>query len=213
MRTEDLIQALAADTSATPTGFVARRIGVAALVGALAAFAVLAAWLGMRPDLAKAVGQGAFWMKLGYAAAFAAVGAGLVDRFGRPGARVGPTWLAVAAPVAVLALIAVAGSLGHTRAQMHQDMMGHSWRLCPWRIAAFAVPVFAAALWAFRRLAPTRLRLAGFAAGLFAGGVGASVYCLACDETAALFVVVWYTLGILACGVVGALLGPRLLRW
>lgn len=58
-----------------------------------------------------------------------------------------------------------------------------------------------------------RLVLAGFAAGLLAGGVGASVYALACDETGALFVVVWYSLGVLACGEVGALLGPPLLRW
>jgi hypothetical protein len=213
VRTEELIEALAADTPAAPAGFVARRIGLAALIGALASFAVLMAWLGLRPDLAQAVGEVSFWVKLGYAGAFAVVGAWLAYRFGRPGAGVGLTWLGVAAPVAVLVLIAVMDSLGHTRAQMHHDMMGHSWRLCPWRIAAFAVPVFAAALWAFRRLAPTRLGLAGFAAGLFAGGVGASVYCLACDETAALFVVVWYTLGIFACGVIGALLGPRLMRW
>ena len=211
MRTDELITALAADTPAAPAGFVARRIGLAALIGAVAAFAALAAWLGPRPDLALAVGQSSFWMKLGYALAFAWVGAVLVDRFGRPGARLGPSWLAVATPVASAASRSI--SRGLTRAQMHHEMMGHSWRLCPWRIAAFAVPVFAAALWAFRRLAPTRLRLAGFAAGLFAGGVGASVYCVACDETSALFVVVWYTLGILACGAVGAVLGPRLLRW
>jgi hypothetical protein len=62
-------------------------------------------------------------------------------------------------------------------------------------------------------MAPTRLGLAGAAAGLFAGGVGATVYGLYCEETAAAFVVVWYSLGMLACAALGAVVGRRLLRW
>jgi hypothetical protein len=213
VRTEELIEALAADTSAAPAVSAARRLALAALVGALAAFGLLMAWLGPRPDLARAAGEAAFWMKLGYGLALAGAGAALAERLGSPGIRMGGRWLLVVAPIVGLAAIAGISSAALSYDQMHRAMMGHSWRLCPWRILALAVPTFAAAVWAFRRLAPTRLALAGFAAGLLAGGVGASVYGLACDETAALFVVVWYSLGILACGGVGALLGPSLLRW
>jgi hypothetical protein len=213
VRTEDLIEALAAETPATPGGFVRRRIGLAALGGALAALAVLMMWLGPRPDLALAMGGVSFWIKLGYAATLAAAGGVLADRLARPGAGPGWRWLLAAAPVMILAVIATMASAGETPGQMHQAMMGHSSRLCPWRILALASPVFVAALWAFRRLAPTQLAQAGFAAGLLAGGVGASVYGLACDETAPLFVLVWYTAGIAACAGIGALLGPRLLRW
>lgn len=209
MRTEELIDALAADTPAAPAGSAARRLALAALVGALAAF-VLVAWLGPRPDLARAVGEAAFWMKSGYALALAGAGAALAERLGSPGIRVGGRWLMAVAPVVGLAAIAGISSAVLSYDQMHRAMMGHSWRLCPRRILALAVPTFAAALWAFRRLAPTRLVLAGFAAGMLAGGVGASVYALACDETGALFVVVWYSLGVLACGGVGALLVPAI---
>jgi hypothetical protein len=66
---------------------------------------------------------------------------------------------------------------------------------------------------ALRSLAPTRLRLAGTAAGLAAGAVGASVYQLHCPELAAPFLGTWYVLGILAPAALGALIGPRLLRW
>ena len=76
-----------------------------------------------------------------------------------------------------------------------------------------AAPVFLGVAWALRRLAPTRLAMAGAAAGLLAGAVGATVYGLYCEETAAAFVVTWYTLGIAVCATAGALLGPRLLRW
>ena len=44
------------------------------------------------------------------------------------------------------------------------------------------LPVFVATLWAMKGLAPTRLALAGAAAGLLAGAVGAVVYTLHCPE-------------------------------
>jgi hypothetical protein len=213
VRTEELIDALSADTPAAPRDAIGRRIAIAVVVGAAASFAVMLAWLGLRPDLAQAVGDVFFWIKLAYAICFALAGAMLVDRYGRPGGLAGRRWLLVFAPIAVLALIALATSLGRPAAALRHDWMGWSWRACPFRILALAAPVFVAALWGFRRLAPTRLRLAGFAAGLLAGGTAASVYCLFCRENTALFVVTWYTLGIFACGGIGALTGPRLLRW
>jgi hypothetical protein len=64
-----------------------------------------------------------------------------------------------------------------------------------------------------RGLGPTNLRAAGAIAGLTSGGVGAAVYALHCPESAAPFIVIWYSLGMAAAGALGALLGPRLLRW
>jgi hypothetical protein len=76
-----------------------------------------------------------------------------------------------------------------------------------------SLPVFVAVLWAMRGLAPTRLPLAGTAAGLLAGTVGALVYCLHCPELDAPFLGTWYLLGMLIPALVGSLAGPRLLRW
>jgi hypothetical protein len=91
--------------------------------------------------------------------------------------------------------------------------LGNSWALCPLRILALTGPVFLGLLWSLRQLAPTDLRSAGAAAGLASGALGALLYCFRCPESSALFVVTWYTLGILAAGALGALAGPRLLRW
>jgi hypothetical protein len=55
--------------------------------------------------------------------------------------------------------------------------------------------------------------MAGFAAGLLAGSVGAIGYSLSCPEASAAFVAVWYSLGIGLTGVAGAILGSRVLRW
>jgi hypothetical protein len=64
-----------------------------------------------------------------------------------------------------------------------------------------------------RGLAPTRLRLAGAGVGLLAGAAGAFVYAFHCPELAAPFLGMWYLLGMAIPTALGALLGPRALRW
>ena len=64
-----------------------------------------------------------------------------------------------------------------------------------------------------RRLAPTSLTAAGFAAGLLAGGAGAWVYAFHCTESGLPFITLWYSAGILATALLGALIGRWLLRW
>lgn len=213
MRTEDLIEALAMETPALPASTVARRLAAAAGIGAVAALVVLLPWLGMRPDLAQAVGGGFFWIKLAYPAALALAGAALADRYGRPDGKGGWRWALVAAPFLLLLALAVAAGVGESRPERMAAMMGQSWRVCAFHVLVLSAPAFAAVIWAFRRLAPTRMRLAGFAAGLLAGGVGATVYCLACTEATPQFVLIWYSFGVFACAGIGAALGPRLMRW
>ena len=55
--------------------------------------------------------------------------------------------------------------------------------------------------------------MTGATAGRLAGGVGALVYTLHCPELEAPFLGVWYVIGMAIPSVIGALLGPRLLRW
>jgi hypothetical protein len=213
MRTDDLIGALAADVPPTPRSAVARRLALGLFGGGVIAFAALLASLGLRPDLAQALGGYPFWMKWAFTIAMVFAGFGLAIRLARPDGRVG--WLAWAAvaPVGVLlvpALLELARTPVDSRLAL---LLGSSAALCPWRILALAVPVYLGLLWAFRRLAPTRLVQAGFGAGLAAGAASATIYALYCQESAATFVVVWYTLGIVGAGMIGAMTGPRLLRW
>jgi len=91
--------------------------------------------------------------------------------------------------------------------------LGRTWKLCPWLVLMLAGPIFIGLLWSFRKLAPTRLRAAGAAAGFAAGAWAATLYCLHCPEVSAIFVLTWYTLGIALAAGAGALIGPRFLRW
>lgn len=103
--------------------------------------------------------------------------------------------------------------IGAPPAQRAELIFGESWNACPLYVALLSAPVFVAVLWAMKGLAPTRLALAGAAAGLLAGAVGALVYALNCPEMEAPFLGVWYLLGMLIPTATGTLLGPRLLRW
>jgi hypothetical protein len=211
--TDELIDELASDSRPVGRFELERRAMLAAGVGLMLALAAMALWLGLRPDLAQAVGAPAFWIKLGFTALVAMAALALCCRLVRPGCSARLLALAAAAPF-VAVIVAGVVELALAPAPARPGLwLGDSWSVCPIRIVVLAAPVLVAVLWTFRRFAPTRLRLAGFAAGLVAGGLGAFAYAFNCTETATAFLATWYVLGILAVAAIGALLGPRVLAW
>lgn len=213
MNTDDLITRLAQDVPPVRRDATVRRLALGILCGALVSGAAVVLALGIRPDLGLAMRGTAFWMKWGYALLLALAAIVVTLQLARPdSARLRWTWLP-AVPVVLLAGLGVI-ELARTPPALWLAMwLGHSWMICPWLVLALAMPIFVGLLWSFRRLAPTRLRAAGAAAGLVAGAFAAMVYCIHCPEVSAIFVLTWYSLGILLAASVGALLGPRLLRW
>ena len=111
------------------------------------------------------------------------------------------------------AVMAAAFQLSAPHADSPDLIMGRSASVCPLVILLLALPIFAGLFWALRRLAPTRLTLAGAAAGLAAGGWAASIYAFHCTESTAPFIVIWYSLGLALAAGLGAFLGRWLLRW
>ncbi len=211
MKTDTLIELLARGAGPAPRAVAARRLVPAALLGLLLSGALALALIGPVP--AAMYATPAPWIKLAYAAALAAGAGWLTARLARPVARLALPRRAVLAAVGAMALLGVASLLALPPGQRLTALLGHSWLSCPWNVLALSLPALAAALWAVRGLAPTRLRAAGFAAGLLAGAVGAAGYALSCQEASPAFIAVWYSLGIGATGLLGALLGPRVLRW
>jgi hypothetical protein len=211
--TDDLIDRLSGELRPTRDGLVGRRLGQGLLAGAALSLAGVLAILGPRPDMAAAVSAPMFWMKLAYPAAIAGLGLWCVERLARPAGNAGRRAPWLAAPLVLVAVMAAIRLATAPQSAWKVLIMGDSAMICPWRVLAAAVPVFIALVWALRGLAPTRPRLAGAAAGLTAGGVGAAVYALHCPEPGAPFLAIWYTLGMAAPAAMGALLGPRLLRW
>jgi hypothetical protein len=213
MRTDELIELMAADTTPAPLAAPQQRLGLAAVAGAAVAFGLVLAWLGLRPDLAQAVGGGFYWVKTGYTALLGLAGFWACERLARPGGSARGGWMLGALVLAVFAALATHQLSGLDRAGAITALRGVSWTVCTRNILLLGAPMTAMALLVLRGLAPTRPTLAGFAAGAFSGGVAATVYGLHCPEATFLFVSVWYTAGVAACGLLGALFGHRLLRW
>lgn len=183
-------------------------------LGGLALSAILMMlWLGPRPDLAAAIGTPMFWVKFLYTLALGALSLWLAERLGRPGTNRRRAWLSL---VAVAGLFAIGAAFRFTMAapgERRPLLMGHSAVLCPCYILVLSIPLLIGVLVGLRRFAPTRPGFAGAAAGLAAGGLAAFVYAFSCNESGMPFIAVWYTLPVLACGAVGALIGRTALRW
>lgn len=213
MKTEELIGMLAARAEPVAPHALEQRFALASLMGLLAAAALMAVLFGVRSDLALAVQLPMFWLKLGFAAALAAAAVLALLRLSRPGMRTGRALALVALPPLVLWSLAGVVLSGATPQERVGMVMGETWRSCAADIALLSLPVFGAIVWGLRRAAPTRLRLTGACAGLLAGALATLAYSLHCGEMRVPFLAVWYVLGIAVPGAVGALLGPRLLRW
>ncbi|TWD76791.1 hypothetical protein FB547_111141 [Variovorax beijingensis] len=213
MKTDDLVAMLATGATAAPRRAAGRRLALALLAGLPLSFAILFTEYGLRRDLVQAMFWPMFWVKVLFPLCIAAAAFVMAQRLARPGVPVRRAWIGIAVPVlAVWAMAALAWFNAPAEERMPL-LMGESWRVCAVSIGLMALPVFAAALLALKGLAPTRLALAGAAAGALAGGVGAAVYALHCMELTAPFLAVWYVSGIALPVLVGAVLGPRLLRW
>ncbi|MET3916566.1 hypothetical protein ABID97_003348 [Variovorax sp. OAS795] len=213
MKTDDLVAMLATGPTAAPRRAAGRRLGFALLAGLPLSFAILFADYGVRRDLVQAMFWPMFWVKVLFPLCIAAAAFVAVQRLARPGVPVRRAWIGMAAPVLVVWVLAAVAWFNAPPQDRMPLLMGESWRVCALSIGLMALPVFAAAMLALKSLAPTRPALAGAAAGGLAGGVGAAVYALHCMELTAPFLAVWYVSGIAVPVALGALLGPRLLRW
>jgi hypothetical protein len=213
MNTEQLIRSLAQDLPPVRPHAVVWRIVFGILGGGVITGALAVAVLGIRPDLPAALRGFSFWMKWGYTASLGIAAVAAAAHLARPtGRSLRLLWVLVV-PVLLLGGIGI-GELARTPARDWLAMwLGYSWKVCPWLVLTLAIPIFIGLLWSFRALAPTRLRAAGATAGLAAGAWAATIYCLHCPEVSAIFVLTWYSLGILLAAALGAVLGPRLLRW
>ncbi len=213
MQTDELIAALSEAPQPVSRLTMAGWIALGLAGGILGSIVLLAATIGVRPDLAAAMAGGPFWMKFFYTLALAALGVWIVDRIGRPGVNATRPMLLLMLPVIVILALAAAelGAVG--AAEKRLLLLGRSSNVCALLIGFLAIPQFLGVFWAMKKMAPTHPRLAGAAAGLLAGSMAATIYAFHCRESAAPFVAVWYTSGILLTTAVGALLGGRILRW
>ncbi|WP_029417787.1 NrsF family protein [Brevundimonas bacteroides] len=213
MKTEDLIEALAADLPAAKPRQVERRILLALAGGGLLIVLGVDLWLGFRDDLTSAMMGPNFWVKAAYSGALGIIGFWLLDRLGRPGSQIAGPLIALATVLAVAAGFATWEFMTMAEAERMPALMGESAVECAPLILILSLIAAPFVFGAARGFAPMRPGAAGAAAGLLTAGLATTLYGLHCPEHTAGFVVVWYSLGIAATAAVGAVIGKVLFRW
>lgn len=213
MQTDELISKLGQNVRVVPRRAAEWRLGLALLGGGVVALLLLIALLGIRPDIAAASTTAPFWIKWVFTLSVAIAAFLVVKRLGQPETAVGWVGVTLAAPFIFVVMMGVAQLAPLPTSQWADIVFGRTAAICPLAIVGLAIPVFGGLVWAFRRLAPTRIVLAGAAAGILASAVSASVYALACPEQAPAFMMAWYTLGMSVAGCLGAAVSRLCLRW
>ena len=213
MNNPTLIASLCADLTPTRGAAVYKQIAVAGLIGGGISLTALISTLGIQPGLSTIANMIPLAIKSGFAVSLAAVGFAAILKLARPDGLPANMLQNAAAIFVLLASIALVQSGHVNNAGDAKLLLGASWQSCSLRIAALSVPITAMIGWAVRRQAPVQLRPAGAAVGMTAGAAAAAIYALACTENSTAFVLVWYSAGIALSTAIGALLGPRLLRW
>ena len=213
MNTQQLVESLSRDVPRVARHALIARLAMGTILGSCVTAVLVAAVLGIRPDLRIAIHGLSFWMKWTYTISLGLGAALALARLARPAARLTYGQWVLGIPILLLAAIAIRELASTPSASWRSVWLGQSWMVCPWIVLILAMPIFGGLLWSFRRLAPIRLRAAGAAAGFVAGSWAAAIYCLHCPESSALFVLTWYSLGIALSTGMGAVLAPRLMRW
>jgi hypothetical protein len=212
VKTGDLIRALAADNEvrAMPLG---RALALALIPGVAIALGLHFAVLGLRPHLFALLGEPRLLFKLCLVFLLVALSGALVSRIARPGADIRRISLMLAIVPALLAAAGLAELLVVPAAEWGKRLVGTNAIFCLKSIPFLAAAPLVAVFLALRQGAPEHPALAGAAAGLFAGAIGAACYATHCPDDSPLFVAAWYTLAISFVVAAGALAGRRLLRW
>ena len=208
MKTDDLISALATNEAALAPEAQPRLLW-ALVAGVISSLVVCALFWGFLSQLLTVMQTPAFVAKIGLGIATAALALMAWPAMLRPGQLKSRALLVALVPAVLVWLWALLG----TATPLVSQAFGGMWTTCTISIAALALPVWLWLVWHAKHFAPTALRQAGAISGAIAGGVGAAVYSLYCPVFDAGYIAVWYVLGIGVCIALGALAGPRALRW
>lgn len=210
MKTDDLLVALAADTTprATAQGRVLRALPVGFAVSVVALVLI---W-GIRPDISEALASAAMaktTAPLLFAALAGAFALALSQPEGAP--RYWGLLLLVCVAVALLAFGAALSFGGMSG--LFAALWVPSLAVCFLSIPLLALPLMAAILWGISAGASPNPWKTGAVSGVAAGALSTAVYSFYCDQDAVLFYLPAYAAAVLLVALIGGFVGARALKW
>jgi hypothetical protein len=213
MNTDKLIQILASDPLRDSHPTFKRQLLLSIGFGGGISFFMMATILKIRPDLMFAATQPFFWLKIGFALSLLGVGLYEATKTAFPGNPTSNLYWKVSIPILVVWFAAFWTATNPSSPQTIDLVKGSTWQVCSLLIAFLSIPIFILIFYVLKDMACVKPRLTGFMAGLFSGGLAASIYSLHCPELSPVFLGIWYLLGMMIPAIAGALLGGKILRW
>jgi hypothetical protein len=213
VKTDQLIDLLSTNVEPVKSGYLSKTLVYALFIGGVAAFCVMLTTVGLRSQASDKLDSGYLILKLLFTISLVALGGTLLTKLMRPGQSGRKQSTLVVLPFLMIAGAGIIALVLGEPMAWGRMLFGMHWVTCLLCIPLFAVLPFAALVWALRRGAPTNLTQTGAIAGLVAGALGATAYAFHCPDDSVQYIAIWYGTLVAFCGVIGAILGPRLLRW
>ena len=213
MKTDDLIDMLGTNIEPVKDGQLRNTLLIALAMGTAVALCLMLATFGAPAEAFGGEYLGLTALALAFTLGLVAAGATFLIRAARPGnpgrrplVVIGLLFLAILSAGIVALVLARPAAWGGM-------IFGPQWAVCLICIPLFAIAPFASLIWALRKEAPTNLTRTGAVTGLVAGALSATVLAFLHPGGSIPFIALWYGGPIVLCALVGAILGPRLLRW
>lgn len=184
-----------------------------ALAAAGVAAAIVAAWLGVRPDIVAGRPHPVVMMREGMLLVLGFAALAAVIASARPGvgqSHTGWRWALAAAALFPLTSIALAVTGGGFPLDVLYSVDGPGCLIVS--LGGGLLIGAAMTVW-LRRGAPTALNRIGWLVGLTSGSFGAFAYGLHCVSITVFYVGLWYTGAVALCALLGRLIVPPLIRW
>jgi hypothetical protein len=188
MKTEDLISMLSTNVEPVDHRQIVRNIGLAVIVGAVAAVATVFFVLGTRADLTTVGTYIPLLLKVAFTIMILVPASIYLIRLARPGGERRTPIALVALPFIAVMLLAVLSLIFAPSSHWNGPILGDQWLECLISIPLIAIVPFAVIVWTVQRMAPTDLARTGALAGLVAGCLSATGYALHCADDSVPFV-------------------------
>jgi hypothetical protein len=211
LKTDNLIDLLAQDAP------VRARLGPmlagAALIGCLISAAILVTVIGIRPHIVEALQSIRVAFKVALTMLTFGFAYRVVTNIGKPGVALKPCLAMLAIPLCLIVAAVILELFVLPADLWRQNLVGRYSSACLFYIPLLSLAPLICFVWVLRRGAPDHAGMAGAAAGLAAGGLGAAIYAWHCPDDSPLFLATWYVLAIVGVTICGYLAGRRWLSW
>ena len=213
MNPDDLIERLSAEAGRRPRQSIPASLITAVSVATILTLGLSYAFLAPIEWTAQQLMQPVFMLKIAFLVSVLLASLSIVRDLSSPGRKVSFRLTFALVPFLSLAVLSYDEVTARHLDGLQHELVHQSVVACLLHVGLLAIPAFAILVFTVKSFAPVDLSRAGLHIGVLSGCIGALGYAFHChDEFITLFAVS-YTLAIVQMGLIGALLGPRLLRW